>query len=214
MRYAIDITGKRFGRLVVVKMLPSIVQGKVRRAKCLCQCDCGQTKEVLSTQLKTGHVSSCGCLQKQSRILSNTKHGLTDSRLYSIWESMKTRCTNPKHKLYSRYGGRGINIDKEWNHSFESFYNWSINNGYSENLTLDRIDNNLGYVPNNCRWATRTEQSRNTCNNIFITYNEETFCATDWSRRLGGTNGLVSNRIKRGWSKEKAVSIPSRSVLK
>ena len=117
---------------------------------------------ILSNHLKSGKIKSCGCLNKQG----NPKHGLRYTRLYRIWINMKTRCYNKNTNRYKDYGARGITICNEWRNDFMSFYNWSMNNGYDENLTIDRINNDKNYEPSNCRWITVKEQNRNKRNNI------------------------------------------------
>ena len=111
--------------------------------------------------VKRGNTNSCGCYQKQKVSESNKKHGRIDTRLYNIWSKLKGRVLNPKNENYINYGGRGITICDEWKNDFMSFYNWAMKNGYSDELSIDRIDNDRGYSPENCRWVTKTIQSRN-----------------------------------------------------
>lgn len=164
-----DLIGQKFGRLTVVSLA-----GKNER-RCLlwnCKCDCGRTKTVAATFLRTGKVRSCGCLRKEmaresakslpkeSR-MGMFRHGALHTRLHSIWTGMKTRCSNPKAVNYKNYGGRGISICKEWTDDFTAFKDWALKNGYQDNLTLDRIDNDGDYDPSNCRWATYSQQALN-----------------------------------------------------
>ena len=121
-------------------------------------------------------------------------------RLYSIWKNMKTRCYNPNFYLYGSYGGKGVRVCKEWEHSFENFYEWAMDNGYLDSLTLDRIDNNGWYSPGNCRWASRQNQARNTSRNLWITYKGKTQCLTDWAKEYGMPTETIRCRLIKGKS--------------
>lgn len=151
---AIDYTGQTFGRLTVIREADRI--GKHR--KLLCSCTCGVSKEMFLTVIKAGAMS-CGCLQKEVA----TTHGQSrvGNPLYGVWTNMKSRCTDPKAKYYPDYGGRGIAVCPEWTASFEAFHEWAKVSGYAPGLTLDRVKNDLGYSPTNCRWVGRTAQQRN-----------------------------------------------------
>lgn len=138
----------------------------------------------------------------------NYKHGKSYHPLYIRWKGMKERCYNTNHNSYHNYGARGILMCDEWRDSFESFLNWSISNGYASELTLDRIDNNKGYSPENCRWTDMKVQSNNTRKNVCITFNGETKTLSQWAEQLGGTHYLVAMRLKRGWTVEEALTIP------
>jgi hypothetical protein len=139
------------------------------------------------------------------------KHGMSDTRLYKIFRGMVDRTTNPKHIGYSQYGGRGITVCSEWlneDNGFLNFYNWAINNGYAEDLTIDRKEVNGDYEPSNCQWVTMKEQNNNKTDNHFITYKGETRTLAEWSEALGGSRALVGERLKLGWSEERAVTEP------
>ena len=167
-----DISGQRFGLLVAVE--PITVRTTTRtRTKWKCDCDCGKTVVVTGSNLISGHTKSCGCLNSQmttdrNRIIM-VSHGGHLERLYGVWHSMKARCNNPHNKAYSRYGGRGIKLCAEWERSYSAFREWALASGYDKNAdfgqcTIDRIDNDLGYFPDNCRWITKAEQQRNKSN--------------------------------------------------
>lgn len=127
-----------------------------------------------------------------------TMHGMRHTRIYSVWCAMKERCSNPNNKSYNRYGARGITVDPEWRDSFEAFHMWAVQNGYAENLTIDRIDNDKGYTPDNCRWVTVKEQNRNYSRNHMITYNGKTQRIADWEEETGIKRATILWRLKAG----------------
>lgn len=158
---AVDLTGYVFGRLVVVKCVGN---SKDNHKLWLCKCKCGNEVNVASNSLIQGRTKSCGCIALEHTINIGKKsatHHKRNTRLYTIWSNMKQRCMNKKHTRYKDYGKRNIKICNEWKNDFEAFYNWAINNGYNESLTLDRINNNGNYEPSNCRWTTYKEQRHN-----------------------------------------------------
>lgn len=161
----LDLTGKTFGSLFVLKKSDEIKGGNVMWE---CQCSCGNKTLVTSYNLRSGRVGSCGC-QKSKFTSENTlgennpnhKHNLRNTKLYTIWAMMKQRCSNPNNKNFKDYGGRGITVCEEWSNDVQAFYEWSMKNGYEEGLTIDRIDNDKGYSPDNCRWTTMKVQRKN-----------------------------------------------------
>lgn len=150
-----SIVGTRFGRLTVIN------ESENRHRYFVCHCDCGADKEVRVDHLRSGAVVSCGCYWNERRSESHTKHGKRNTRLYSIWNNMKTRCTCKSKRDYPKYGGRGIAVCDEWKNDFQAFYEWAMSHGYADGLTIDRIDNDKGYSPDNCHWATMKEQCAN-----------------------------------------------------
>lgn len=153
---AYNLSGNRYGRLVAIR--PVGTRGHYKLWECVC--NCGNQVFVTSRSLVSGHTKSCGCLFSDQLSARKIKHGGTGSRIYSIWKSMNYRCKSPKSRNYMYYGGRGIKVCDKWL-SFPAFYEWAMKNGYQENLSIDRIDVNGDYCPDNCRWATMKEQRAN-----------------------------------------------------
>ena len=190
-----DLTGQRFGRLTVV----GIDDRGTRQTYYNCVCDCGITKSIRGDGLKSGAVRSCGCLKREqnSKNLDRTTHGMSHTRLHDIWLGMKGRCYNPHDARYSRYGGRGIEVCREWQNDFGAFCEWAFNNGYSDNLTIDRINNDGNYSPENCRWATTEEQSKNRSTNIKITIGNATKTLSEWCAIFELDYQVIRDRYKR-----------------
>ena len=153
-----SMPGSKFGRLTVIKREPNYKSGATRW---LCRCDCGKEIVTYGSFLRTGKTRSCGCLALEVRAKTPYIHGMVGSRLYEIWHGMKKRCDVPSSTHYERYGGRGITVCDEWEKSFECFFSWAMDNGYNDSLELDRIDNDSGYCPANCRWVTHKENCQN-----------------------------------------------------
>lgn len=141
-------------------------------------------------------------------------HGECRTRLYEIWVDMKKRCYNPKSHAYHRYGGRGISVCDTWKDSYESFRNWAISNGYSDDLTIDRINNEQGYSPDNCRWVDMKVQNNNRCNNRYIEWNGERHTVSEWARILNVDRRVLHGRFKNGWSVDKTLTTPVQKQKK
>lgn len=205
MKKFIDLAGQKFGRLTVIHRENNDKDGNSRW---LCRCNCGKEKIIVGYSLKGGLTKSCGCLQKEKVKQSNTKHGHNTnkkSRTYQSWISMVQRCINPKCKHYKNYGGRGISVHERW----LKFENFLEDMGEApEGLSIDRINNNLGYSKENCQWATRKEQSRNKRNNRFITLNGQTKCIAEWSEETGIKYDTLFSRLHNGWSVVKTLITP------
>lgn len=190
-----NIIGQKFGKLLVLEKTNEKAKNN-GEYKYKCICDCGKKILVRGSNLKQGNSKSCGCSHSSS--ITKENH-----RLYIIYDNMKARCNNPKCVSYKNYGGRGIKVCKEWNKDFNVFVKWALENGYKDNLTLDRINNNGNYEPSNCRWATKIEQANNMRTNRFITYNNETKTIAQWSRILKISPQNLRYRINH-WGVEKA----------
>lgn len=191
-----DISGQKFGRLTAIKY--------IGHSKWLCECDCGNVTKVYSGHLKNGHTKSCGCLNHEPT-KGNTKHGKKGTRLYNIWDSMKQRCYNVNSTAYKDYGERGIAVCSEWRNDFQTFYDWSIENGYNDTLTIDRVDVNGNYEPSNCRWVDIITQNNNRRNNVYLTYNGKTQTIKEWSKELNVNINTLYTRKFRNWNTEEVL---------
>lgn len=199
----IDLTGQRFGRLVAVQTNGKNSNGQL---KWLCHCDCGNVVTVERANLVRGHTQSCGCYREEIKKLEKKTHGQTGTRIFHIWVGIKQRCYNSNAHNFKNYGGRGITVCEEWRNSFEVFYEWAMSHGYSDDLSIDRIDVNGNYCPENCRWVTAIEQCNNRRSNHNITYNGETHTLTEWAIKTGINQRTLENRIRSGWTIEKALT--------
>lgn len=178
-----SLVGKRFGRLFVVKKIDNEQNSGGVKYECLC--DCGNTHIVSHRNLYNGSIKSCGCLLEDF-LKSNTTHGGAGTKLYYVWNAARSRCFNPKDKGYKNYGGRGVTMCDEWANDFGSFQQWAYQNGYEEDkgLTIDRIDNNGNYCPENCRWVDQMTQCNNMRRNVYVTYMGKRQTLAQWAREL------------------------------
>ena len=202
----VDLTGQRFGRLTVIKR----VENNGKKVMWLCRCDCGNETTVFSGYLRNGDTKSCGCLSKDKLRERRFKHGESrKTRLYNIWIHIKHRTSGKANEKRTKkwYTDKNIKMCEEWS-DFRNFRDWANENGYDDSLTIDRIDGNKGYSPENCRWVDWKTQTRNKSNNINITRNGETKCLKDWCTELGLKYRSICQRIARGWDKEKALTTP------
>lgn len=190
----VDLTGKVFGRLTVVRGV-----ARNKRGYYHCNCSCGNKTLVRGDSLQSGLTKSCGCWQYENGLLSET-HGKSHTRIYNIYQKMKERCYNPKNERYERYGGRGIIVCDQWLDDFMNFYNWAEKNGYKETLSIDRINNDGNYKPSNCRWATDSEQANNRNNNVIINYKGKEYTRAELSRFLNIDYELIRRRLGSGYS--------------
>lgn len=203
-----QLTGK-YGRWTVLGF-----HGRDHRGKDLwdCVCDCGTHKVVRGDQLQCGATRSCGCLSREVAVetarktgKANAKHGGEKTRLYRVWRKMIDRCHNPHHIAYASYGGRGIGVCAAWRHDFSAFRDWALAHGYADNLSIDRINNDGGYAPENCRWASPAEQARNRRNNKKI----DGRCIADWAKGAAVTVSAIHRRLRKGWTIRQAVATPA-----
>lgn len=200
---AIDETGNRYERLVVLEYTESRQGGHIMW---LCKCDCGKETIVSGDSLRAGATKSCGCLASELEVVQLT-HGMSCTPEHKAWRGAIQRCTNPNEPNYHHYGGRGITICSQWRDSFEAFY--SDMGPRPPEHTLERINNSLGYTPDNCKWATLSEQGRNTRANHHLTYNGKTQCVTAWAEELDINPSTLFGRIRQDWTTERALTQPT-----
>lgn len=201
-----DLTGQRFGRLVAIEC---VGRDKFGNAIWLCQCDCGNQKIVRQQYLCEGRIVSCGCYNKEKAKFNNQgyKHGGKYTRLYRIWRGIKDRCINHNSQHWDDYGGRGIKMCDEWVSDFVVFRDWALSNGYSPELSIDRIDNNGNYTPDNCRWVNIFVQANNRRDNKRYEYNGISKTISQWSKETGIQESTLNLRLKR-WPIERALTEP------
>lgn len=199
------VIGKTYGRLTVLELNHDF---KTRNcgANYKCQCSCGNIKNVFFVHLNNGSTKSCGCLARETAQKQMTTHGKSKTRLFRIWQGIKSRCFNMSVKDYYRYGGRGITVCEDWRIDFKNFYSWSIENGYSESLSLDRINNNNNYSPNNCKWSTPIEQQNNTRLNKACIINNKYFTSLAEVSRVYNIKLKTIYRLYRSGNLEKYIN--------
>lgn len=190
----LNLQGQRFGKLLVLNEDGRYGTNVLWR----CRCDCGNEVRVRANSLMSGNTTTCGC----GRIEAITSHGMTDTQLFNAWRGMKRRCQANNDRCFDDYRGRGITVCEEWANDFESFKAWALANGYENKprISLDRIDNDKGYSPDNCRWVTAKEQGRNRRSNVFLEYNGERHCLAEWAEKLGIDPRTIGYRYRAGWS--------------
>lgn len=204
---------KKFGRLLVLEETNKRSNNQTVIWKC--KCDCGNTVYIDTNRLTSGNTKSCGCLSIESSKKPKTiKHGDCNvnskfHRLYCIWKGMRSRCNNQNGQKYKDYGGRGIAVCEEWS-EYVNFKNWALSNGYKDNLTIDRIDVNGNYEPNNCRWSDSFTQMNNMRTNTHIKYNNETYTISELARKYNLKQGTLIRRLNLGWSIDNALNKPVR----
>lgn len=201
-----DLTGQQFGELTVLQMLP---ERKRKRTMWLCACSCGKQTAAFVTSLLRGDKKSCGCWTK--RFSARRTHGRTHTAEYSSWLGAKRRCTDENDEAYKDYGQRGIFMCDAWLGSFEAFFR-DMGEKPGAGYSIDRLDNDGPYNPENCRWATQTEQVRNRRNTKRLTYMGVTKLLVDWSQELGINEGTLRSRLRRGLTVEEALQPGDRRL--
>ena len=201
----VDYTGRRYGKLTVIE------RGEKNEKRGLyswvCKCDCGNIKNVIGADLRNKNTISCGCMSSRNFVSElNKTHGLSKTRFYSTWVDMRKRCENPKSKSYCDYGEHGIKVCDKWK-TFENFYD-DMHATYSDDLTIERVDNSKGYSPENCKWIPKSEQSLNKTDNVNLTLDGETHCAAEMARRYNIPYKTLMFRLKSGWETEKSLKTP------
>jgi len=190
-----NLVGNKYGNLTVISMLGRVSNTSAHYYSRV-RCDCGNEFDTRDTRLIHGSVTKCHECWKKSQ----GRHHMTGTPIHNLWLNMRQRCSNPNSQDYKDYGGRGIRVCDEWNNSFESFYEWATTNGYEKGLSIDRIDVNGNYEPENCRFANAIEQGTNKRNNVYLDYEGETVAMSEASRRCGISEGTLGFRLRKGWN--------------
>lgn len=202
--HRIDLTGHRFGKLLVLGKDNSPSKTKTKRVRWICLCECGNSISVSSDNLKSGNTTSCGC----KKFTVCVTHGMTDTPTYKAWDGMIQRCTNTNSPSYKDYGGRGVTVCERW----LTFINFLEDMGVKpDGLEIDRIDNGRGYYKENCRWTDRTTNNRNTRFNRMVAFNGEVKCISEWAEVTGINAGTLIFRLNSGWSPEKTFTTPTKT---
>lgn len=210
MTRPIDLTNRRFGRLVVLKRVENT---RFNKTQWLCKCDCGKEIIAIGGNLIQKKQFSCGCQRRQEasiRAYNRRTHEMSDTRLYRIWHGIKTRCYKKNDPNYKHYGSRGIEMCDEWKNDFMPFYNWAMKNGYEPNAkrgitTIDRIDVNGNYCPENCRWITLSEQGNNKTTSRYMVVNGVKHTISEWSKITGIEKSTLKDRANRGDTGERFI---------
>jgi hypothetical protein len=199
-----NLLGRRFASLLVLCRSTDCGNGKKPTVKWECQCDCGNEVTVSGNALLSGHTKSCGCLK--------IKHGYSNKeRLYQTWKNMRRRCFDPTNNRWEHYGGKGITICPEWN-DYVLFREWAMSSGYNDDLTIDRIDVNGNYCPDNCRWVDAKTQANNVSRNHIIEYEGKKMTMSEFAGYLGISYSALQHRIERGWDMKSIVTTPQRGI--
>ena len=201
MKGKINLVEKRFGRWKVI----GEAEPKNERTMWKCKCDCGTVRNVESYALRNGKTLSCGCYRDEKTAKRSSKHNMCETKLYYIYKGMKSRCNNKNVEAYGNYGGRGIGICSEWKDDFNQFLNWAYQNGYDEGLTIDRINNDGNYSPNNCRWVTMKVQQNNRNNNVKPVIDRREYKIKELSQETGINENTLYKRFQKGWRDKKLI---------
>ncbi len=203
------MVGEEFGRWAVLSYAH---QDKHFRDIYLCRCSCGKEKLTAGGLLRSGRSKSCGCLHRERLTARITRHGKSHTREYQVWSTMKTRCNAPGSAKYYMYGARGIKVCQRWENSFSAFSE-DMGPRPTPQHSIDRIDNSCGYSPDNCRWATNSQQQRNMRSNNNVSFEGRTMCLKDWAKETGLDYGTIRGRLRLGWSVRQALlSLPRQKI--
>lgn len=209
MLEAKDVKEMKFGRLTATGNIEYRQKSDGCKTPFIeCVCSCGNRKFINYYSAKRGDTRSCGCLQQENRIKMATTHNGSKTRLYRIWRSLFERCNNPKCKEYKWYGAKGVKVCEEWTNNFTAFRDWALSHGYSDDLTIDRINHNGNYEPDNCRWADWITQQNNRSSNRFYTHKGTTKTIAEWARGYGIPESNLITRMRKGWDFEDALTRP------